>query len=382
MRLKTIVKLGTMVSVLLFVLAVGYYAFMRLDMKEHNRHVDLFSLVPSHCEGVLESDDINRFFSEYAALNYSQELEHFRHSGLFNFLVSELNDYTYENDHGLNSQMGRLAVSFHQMGTARHQVVYFHLGMADEQMLSDILQEYMPGNFLPKEEVYRGYKMLIYPLSYDEFLTTFTEDGFIVLSYQKRLVEEVIDAWLDKTSLRQDETFSRILEKRKSPGFLTFYGKEASLPFLDLEADCWTEYDFHMNSDVVYLTGNTYVQSDSSRIEGLSQYLEQIPTVKEEGVIISAHKDSTALYMNQAFEANDDGYRTLFNECVANLANEVDFSLVVDMQKVEENPKRFQAYLPSFILDHSSFLQSFVLSVQMSKNSERLSHIWVFTYKH
>ena len=89
MRLKTIVKLGTMVSVLLFVLAVGYYAFMRLDMKEHNRHVDLFSLVPSHCEGVLESDDINRFFSEYAALNYSQELEHFRHSGLFNFLVSE-----------------------------------------------------------------------------------------------------------------------------------------------------------------------------------------------------------------------------------------------------------------------------------------------------
>jgi hypothetical protein len=133
---------------------------------------------------------------------------------------------------------------------------------------------------------------------------------------------------------------------------------------------------------VVYLTGNTYVQSDSNRIEGLSQYLEKIPTVKEEWVIISAHRDSTALYMNQAFEANDDGYRTLFNECVANLANEVDFSLVVDMQKVEENPNRFQAYLPSFILDHSSFLRSFVLSVQMSKNSERLSHIWVFTYKH
>ena len=381
MRLKTIVKLGTIVSALLFVLAVGYYAFMRLDMEEHNRNVDLFSLVPSDCVGVLESDDINRFFSQYPTLNYGQELDNFRHSGLFNFLVSELNDYTHENTHGLNSQMGRLAVSFHRMGNTRQQVVYFHLGMTDEHVLSEILQEYMPGNFLPKEDIYRGHKMLIYPLAHDEFLTTFTEDGFIVLSYQKCLVEEVIDAWLDEASLRQDETFSRILEKRKSPGFLTLYGKDAFLPFLDLESDNWTEYDFHMNSDVVYLTGNTYIQL-SNQLEGLVQYLEKVPTMKEEDLIISAQRDSTAFYMNQAFEANDDGSRTLFNECVANLANEVDFSLVVDMQKVEENPERFQTYLPSFILDHSSLLRPFVLSVQMSKNGECLSHIWVFTYKY
>ena len=35
---------------------------------------------------------------------------------------------------------------------------------------------------------------------------------------------------------------------------------------------------------------------------------------------------------------NDGGNRTLFNECVANLAEEAAFTLVVDMQKVAENP--------------------------------------------
>jgi len=55
MQLKTVVKIGTIVSVLLFCLAVGFYAFMRLDMAERNRDVNLYSLVPSNCVGVLES---------------------------------------------------------------------------------------------------------------------------------------------------------------------------------------------------------------------------------------------------------------------------------------------------------------------------------------
>ncbi len=59
MRLKTVVKLGTILSVLLFVLAVGYYAFMRLDMMDRNRNVDLFSLVRFGSVGVLESNSVN-----------------------------------------------------------------------------------------------------------------------------------------------------------------------------------------------------------------------------------------------------------------------------------------------------------------------------------
>ena len=381
MRMKTVVKLGTILSVLLFVLAVGYYAFMRLDMMDRNRDVNLFSLVPSSSVGVLESNNVHAFFDDYSMLNYSDELEKMQFPGLFNFLIHGLNMYAGDNAHGLSYQMNQLVVSFHQPVTPHNQVVYLRLGMADEQLLSDMLREYVSGNFLPKEEEYRGKKILIYPLSHDEFLATYTEEGFVVLSYQKRLVEEVIDAQLDETALGYDTVFSRVLEKKKSKDFLTLYGRSSSIPSLNLDSNTWSEYDFHLNSDVVYLTGDMYTSEKNAEKENMVNSLNDMAVVKEEGLFVSAQKDSTSYYMDEAFDANDTGNRTLFNECVANLANEVDFSLVADMQKVEENPKRFESYLPSFMIENASLLRSFILSAQLSLNGERPSHIWVFTYK-
>lgn len=381
MRMKTVVKLGTILSVLLFVLAVGYYAFMRLDMMDRNRDVNLFSLVPSSSVGVLESNNVHAFFDDYSMLNYSDELEKMQFPGLFNFLIHGLNMYAGDNAHGLSYQMNQLVVSFHQPVTPHNQVVYLRLGMADEQLLSDMLQEYVSGNFLPKEEEYRGKKILIYPLSHDEFLATYTEEGFVVLSYQKRLVEEVIDAQLDETALGYDTVFSRVLDKKKSKDFLILYGRSSSIPSLNLDSNTWSEYDFHLNSDVVYLTGDMYALEINAEKENMIKSLNDMAVVKEEGLFVSAEKDSTTYYMAEAFDANDTGNRTLFNECVANLANEVDFSLVADMQKVEENPKRFESYLPSFMIENASLLRSFILSAQLSLNGERPSHIWVFTYK-
>jgi hypothetical protein len=49
MRLKTVVKFGTLVSVLLFCIAVGYYAFMKLDMTNRHRDVNPFTLIPDDC---------------------------------------------------------------------------------------------------------------------------------------------------------------------------------------------------------------------------------------------------------------------------------------------------------------------------------------------
>lgn len=380
MRLKTVVKLGTVVSVLLFALAVGYYAFMRLDMTGQHRDVNLFSLVPASCISVLESDDVDAFWREYPNLNYSRELDEFQFPGLFHFLISELNEYT-DDTHGLSKQMSRLLVSFHHPGTNLDQVVYFHIDMEDEHLISDMLQEYVPGNFLPKEEVYRGKTLRIYPLAHDEFLTTYTEKGFVVLSYQKRLIEEVIDARLDKKSLNDDDLFSTILQKKKSQDLVTLYGREASLPFLNLGSDCWSEYGFYMNSDVVYLMGETYLPENADCLKNLPEHLAEVPVVREEGLMISAKKDSTAFYMNEAFDANDGVSRSLFNECVANLSNEASFSLVADMAQVEKDPARLQTYLPSFVLDNVGLFRSFILSAQLTLSDNRLSHIWVFTYK-
>ena len=235
MRLRSVVMLGTVISVLLFGMAVGFYVFTRLDMTAYNREVNLYSLVPSDCSGVLESDNINAFLDNSQMQNYNHELKGFQFPGLFEFLLGELNEYSSENAHGLSSQMSRMVVSFH---SPMDQVVYFRMGTADEQLLADMLQEYAPGNFLPKEEVYRGKSIYVYPLSNEEFLAAYTEKGVFVVSFQKRLIEKVIDARLDNTSLSNDEVFSKLIGKKKEQNFLTLYAREAPMPFLNMGPDC------------------------------------------------------------------------------------------------------------------------------------------------
>lgn len=382
MQLKTVVKIGTIVSVLLFCLAVGFYAFMRLDMAERNRDVNLYSLVPSNCVGVLESNRIHGLLDDYSMLNYNRELKAFQFPGLFEFLLSELDAHNTGSEHGQGNRMDHLLVSFHQPVTSRNQVVYFRMGSADEQLLSDIFQGYTEGNFLPKEEKYRGKTILVYPLAQDEFIAAYTEKGFYVVSYQKRLIEEVIDAQLDDHTLSDDDLFVKMMEKKKSADFMTLYSRVPCMPFLETGGNCWNEFDFHMNSDVVYLTGETYVEDTSSVVEKLFASIQEIPMQYEENWLVSSVKDSTAYYMNLAYDAHESGSPTLFDECVANLSNEATFSMVVDMQRVVEEPKRYQSYLSPFILENAPLFQSFILSAQFSMNENRLSHLWTFTYKY
>ena len=109
--------------------------------------------------------------------------------------------------------MSRLLVSFHAPGSPRDQVVYFRMGAGDEKLLANMLQERAPGDFQPKKEKYRGKAIYIYPLSNNDFLAVYSESGFFVVSYQKRLIEEVIDAKEDETALSDDAVFSKALEK-------------------------------------------------------------------------------------------------------------------------------------------------------------------------
>lgn len=382
MQLKTIAKIGTIISVLLFCFAVGFYAFMRLEATGRSREVNLFSLVPSDCVGVLESDRIQGVLNQVSMLNYNQELNEFHFPGLFDFFLSELGVYASDNVHGLSQQLDHFLVSFHEPVSSRNQVIYFKLDNADEQMLSDILQNYASDHFLPKEETYRGKTIFVYPLNHEEFIAAYIEDEFFVVSYQKRLIEAVIDAQQDGTSLNDDALFAKIISRKKSPDFLTLYSQLPSMPFWETEQPCWCEYDFHLNSDVVYLTGETFVSDEPVLLETMTETIREIPLVHEPDLFISSDKDSTNFYMDVAYDANESGNRLLFNECMANLSNEASFTMVVDMKKVVDEPERFQTYLSPFVLENAALFQPFILSAQYSLNGSRPSHMWVFTYKY
>lgn len=55
--------------------------------------------------------------------------------------------------------------------------------------------------------------------------------------------------------------------------------------------------------------------------------------------------------------------------------------MVTDMEKVMEAPEKYASYLPPFMLRHADLFRSFILSVQLTEVDNRLSHIFVFTYK-
>lgn len=380
MRLRTVAKLGMVLSVVLFCTAVGFYGFTKLTLTDKSREVNLFSLVPADCVGVLESDNINYFLNEFPQLNYSEELSRFRSPGLFNYLLGGLTEYTTNTAHGLSSKMSRMVVSFHSPGTPRDQVVYFRMGADDEKTLGDMLMQRTSGNFPPKKEKYRGKNISVYPLENGDFLAVYSEAGFYVVSYQKSLIEKVIDAREDKEkALSNDPVFAKVTQKKKAHNFLTLYGRTPSMPFLqNNSSDCWSEFDFHMNSDVVYLTGDTFMPDSCHCTSQAVEKLKMIPNVQEDSVVISADRDTMQAYMEEAYERNR---RTLFNECIANLSRESVFMLVADMNKVSSNPGRFEPYLPSFLLENVPLLRSFILSTQLSVVNDRLSHVMILTYK-
>lgn len=381
MRLRTVVKLGTIISVALFCLAIGYYAFMQLDTAGRNREVNLFSLIPQTSVSVLESDNINAFLHEIPMLNYGHEIEKFQFSSLFSFLLNGLNEYATTNAHGLSSQMSRMAVSFHEPFTLRDQIVYFGMGTADENMLESMLHEYAPSNFLPKNEEYRGKSITIYPLGTEEYLACYSESGFLVISHQKRLIEQVIDAKLDGSSLMEDDVFSTILQQKKSTQFLSMYSRSSAMPFLQLGKECWSEYNFHMNSDVLYLTGKTYMPDTCTCITALSDACQDTTRYEAGNIFYTTSKDSLAYYIDKVYDEKlSEG--TLFNQCVANLSKDAIHTLVLDMQKVVESPLAFRHCLPPFLYRSAPLLAPFIFSTQYSlTNDQYLSHIWIFTYK-
>ena len=380
MKLRSVVRWCVGVSVALFCIAMGCYTYMRLDIAKKNRAFDLYSLVPANSIGVLESEDVSAFFHEVSMLNYSQEFERFQFSGLMNFILKGLGEYAATNAHGLDYQMNHLLVSFHASGTPRDQVIYFHMHSADKDLLTDLFAEYAPNDYLPKEEVYRGKRMVIYPLGYTEYLATYAEDGFLVVSFQKKLIEQVIDTHLDGYSLQENPVFDQMQENRKSRNLLTLYSHSIAMPLLNRGDECWSEYDIHLNSDVLYLAGNAYQVNEDDSWEDTFHALKAHTFVKEPGLMISANNDSTAHYIDVA---GSDAYRdSLFERCVANLTQEAELTLVVDMQKVCEDKARFKEYLPKFVLENAQVFCPFILSVQYTLHDGQLSHFWVLTYKY
>ena len=255
-------------------------------------------------------------------------------------------------------------------------VAYLRMGKEGKDFLREVLQEKYGGKFASRQEKYRGKKILIYPLSAEDFLSLYGGEGFLVASHEKRLIEKVIDAQLDDHSLGQDTVFEALYHN-KSSRFMTFYGRTASVPLLSNKHDyCWSEFDLHMNREVLYLSGA--MVGPQACMPLMAERLKQIPPVVKDSLLILSGTGRIDSCISRASVLKGD---TLFNRCIANLSPTASYIMVADMEKVAREKAFFKAYLPPFINEWAEMFEPFILSVQVTETDKHFSHIFVLTYR-
>lgn len=378
MQIRSVIKLGVVLSVVLFCIGIAFYGFARLSMADKENRVDIFEFVPKDCAGILETDNIDNFMHVFSQAAYSSQLDTLHRAGLMNDILSDLSRYSSAAAHGLSYQMNHVVISFHRPHTAMDVVAYFRIGKEGKHQLIEAVKGKHGADFIPKKETYRGKKIEIYPLSSTKYLSVYTTDGLVVVSYQKKLIEQVIDAVKDNNSLREDSVFTSIHHTQLA-SFITIYGRTPSVPFLGKEScHSWSEYDIHLNSEVFYLSGQMK-EEQADCLDRMLQAVHTVPVVSEsDSLLVVSGRERVDSCISKVIASPS---HTLFDECVSNLSRDASYIMVTDMEKVAAAPEQFASYLPPFLIRHADLFRSFILSIQFTEVNNRLSHIFVFTYK-
>ena len=375
MKLHTISKLGGILSVILFLIGVGMYGFAKLSEAGDGKNIDLLSLVPSSSIRVLETDNLDYFANEFPLTSYAEDLKDIGQSDVVNSILSNILHFSKVEAHRLGNQMNHLMISFHNPEEVNNVVVYFKMSNESKKLLGKIFAE-KENISSPKKEKYRGEEIVIFPFRKTYFIAVYSGKGFLAVSYQKRLIEEVIDAEKDKTSLRYDENFSKI-QRHKSANYMTLYGRTAAVPFLcPGQSQAWNEFDIHLNSDVFYMSGRMYASQ-----ECLLQAQEQLKGIQmksDNNFLLVSGQHQVDSCISEAIVSPHD---MLFDECVSTLSRDASYIMVADLEQVAENMEEYSLFLPEFVRRDIEQFRPFILSVQVTKLEDRLSHILVFTYK-
>ena len=378
MQIRSVIKLGVVLSVVLFCIGIAFYGFARLSMADKENRVDIFEFVPKDCAGILETDNIDNFMHVFSQAAYSSQLDTLHRAGLMNDILSDLSRYSSAAAHGLSYQMNHVVISFHRPHTAMDVVAYFRIGKEGKHQLIEAVKGKHGADFIPKKETYRGKKIEIYPLSSTRYLSVYTTDGLVVVSYQKKLIEQVIDAVKDNNSLREDSVFTSI-QHTQPASFITIYGRTPSVPFLGKEScHSWSEYDIHLNSEVFYLNGQMK-EEQADCLDRMLQAVHTVPVVSEsDSLLVVSGRERVDSCISKVIASPS---HTLFDECVSNLSRDASYIMVADMEKVAAAPEQVASYLPPFFIRPAGLFRSFILSIQFTEVNNRLSHIFVFTYK-
>lgn len=265
MKLRTILKIVAITVVMLLCTGLATSLYLKMSIKERAEYFDLYTLVPPDTKLVVDTDNIVDLMKRINELSCSRDNHILHFSRFFSDLKEHINYLLDQSPHGLSKQMSKMLISFHEPEDDQNQVFYYRLSDGDYEFIENLIQRYSSAAFSPRFFDYLGEKICIYPMPDDMFLACYVNSRFLVLSYQKKLIERVIDTYLSKESILSDETFSKLRSEHRMVAPATIYirmqsvemGRQDSVSVYSPIGN-WAEFNANLNRDVIYLSGVSY----------------------------------------------------------------------------------------------------------------------------
>lgn len=262
MRLRTTLRIISIVTVVLLCTSFVVSLYFRLSTTEKAETFDLYTLIPADASTIVDTDDIASLIQGINEMHCSKEGDFLNISHLFSSLKEHIGTLLDETPHGLSRQMSKMLISFHEPDDVWNQLFYCRLGTGDHEFIRRFIQKHETVFFSPKQFNYKGEEITIYPMPKNRFLACYFGEGFFVFSFQKRLVEQAIDAYKENHSIVEDSVFKQIHQnKRNSSLPATLFVRENSA------LNSWTEFNLKLKSHVIYLSGIRYVDQAKDSVD-------------------------------------------------------------------------------------------------------------------
>ncbi len=313
MKSRPFIRILFVTCIVLLCAGFVLYSLRTLDRAEERGRFDLYELVPQDAVAVFDTDrmaDVVRAIDQMAC---SEDRHNLRVSALFAYVREHLETLLQEVPHGLSREMNEVLISFHRPDTFWNQVMYCKLAPGDKEMLESFCKRLDASRYTPKYFDYKGYTLAIYPLSGGHFLSVWITRDFLVLSFQKHLVERSIDAYRSKKALLQLSSFRDIYREEH-----TDIGPMLYLQMDRTEADLvpdvvsgrsrlegWMEFHLKLEPDAVYCSGISYEPDSAGTFLNVLRAQEPV-----ESFSMSHLPASTFFYTRWAI----DGLSPVFDE--------------------------------------------------------------------
>jgi len=267
MKPRLLIRLAVTASIVLLCTGFALYSYFRLTAIEKGGEVDLYTLVPADATAVFETDDMTGFIEGLNGMSSTRNGVQPGVSPLFALVRANYASLDGETAHGLSEEMNKVIISFHGGENGGEQVLYCLLSQTDRNLVNRFVGKYVSGQYPPKTALYRGHKIRIYPLTDGNFLAVYLTSRFLVISYQKHLIESVIDTEISGHNLLDEKGFRGVYNGKSSnrPAKLyvrmlpTSMGNLADSRRPSALLSGWVGLDFAFNSESLFLSGNTAV---------------------------------------------------------------------------------------------------------------------------